>query len=48
MKHYLFFKYGRLYFMKVYELWGDYESAKDFRSGLSKQYGCPIILCEVK
>lgn len=47
MKHYFIFKYGRIYFEKVYELHSDDKTAKEFTRILSKQYGCPLICCEV-
>lgn len=47
MKHYYFFKFGRIYFEKIYELYGDIETAKDFQIALSKQYETNIILMEV-
>lgn len=47
MKHFLFFKYGRIYFEKIYELWGDYETALNFQKSLSKTHNYPVIMCEV-
>ena len=47
MKHFIYFKFGRVYFEKVYELYGDYGTAQDFLECLNKQYNCKLIMCEV-
>lgn len=48
MKHYFIFKYGRVFFEKVYEMYSDKDTALNFLESLQKQYNCSLLLCEVQ
>lgn len=47
MKHFIYFKYGRTFWEKVYEYFGDLDTARGFQQSLSQNYKQVIMLVEV-
>lgn len=47
MKHFVYFKYGRIFWEKIYEYFGDLKTARDFQKSLTQSYGQVILLVEV-
>lgn len=47
MKHYVIFKYGRTFWEKMYDYYGDLDTARKFQRALSDSYHCTLILVEV-